>query len=39
MTYGALLMALIALAQGASFQMEHSSRYIGSLLYRRFSDR
>jgi drug/metabolite transporter (DMT)-like permease len=26
-------MALIALAQGASFQMEHSSRYIGSLLY------
>lgn len=36
MTYGALLMALIALAQGASFQMEHSSRYIGSLLYGDF---
>mgnify|MGYP001128668664 CR=1 FL=1 len=33
MTYGALLMALIALAQGASFQIEFSSRYIGSLLY------
>ena len=27
------LMALIALAQGASFQIEFSSRYIGSLLY------
>lgn len=33
MIYGALLMALIALAQGASFQIEFSSRYIGSLLY------
>ncbi|CAI0721192.1 DMT family transporter [Serratia quinivorans] len=33
MSYGAVLMALIALAQGASFQIEFSSRYIGSLLY------
>lgn len=33
MSYGAILMALIALAQGASFQIEFSPRYIGSLLY------
>ncbi|AGB82457.1 DMT(drug/metabolite transporter) superfamily permease [Serratia sp. FGI94] len=33
MSYGALLMGLLAWAQGASFQIEWSSRYLGSLLY------
>ncbi|KEY57406.1 DMT family transporter [Serratia sp. DD3] len=33
MTYGALLMAAIALLQGASFQVEFSVRYLGSLFY------
>lgn len=33
MSYGAILMALIALSQGASFQIEFNTRYIGSLLY------
>ncbi|TQI80571.1 drug/metabolite transporter (DMT)-like permease [Serratia fonticola] len=33
MSYGALLMAAIALAQGASFQIEFTTRYLGSLLY------
>ncbi|MFC0228935.1 DMT family transporter [Serratia aquatilis] len=33
MSYGALLMAAIALAQGASFQIEFTSRYLSSLFY------
>ncbi|CAE1145933.1 DMT family transporter [Serratia sp. Tan611] len=33
MSYGALLMGLLAWAQGASFQIEWNSRYLGSLLY------
>jgi drug/metabolite transporter (DMT)-like permease len=33
MSYGALLMAAIALAQGASFQIEFTTRYLGSLFY------
>jgi drug/metabolite transporter (DMT)-like permease len=33
MTYGALLMTMVALVQGASFQIEFNTSYIGSLLY------
>lgn len=33
MSYGALLMTAIALAQGASFQIEFTTRYLGSLFY------
>ncbi|MGL5388225.1 MAG: DMT family transporter [Serratia sp. (in: enterobacteria)] len=33
MSYGALLMFAIALAQGASLQIEFNTRYLGSLLY------
>lgn len=33
MSYGALLMFVIALAQGASFQLEFNTRYLGSLFY------
>lgn len=33
MSYGAILMTLVAVAQGASFHIEFTSHYIGSLLY------